>query len=172
LLLQENHQNNNAIIIDETGLGQTVHIIGCKSSVVQIKGKVNAINLGEYEGVWIVRGVLFLTCCWMLVSCTKTSVLLDSTVSSLSITSSPSFTVQILGVVPTILVDASDGGQIYLSEQSLGAEIVTAKTSAINVSLPKPGGEEGEFVERPVPEQMKTVVKDGKLVTTVLEHAG
>jgi adenylyl cyclase-associated protein len=105
------------------------------------------------------------------VSCTKTSVLLDSTVSALSVTSSPSFTVQILGVVPTILVDASDSGQIYLSEHSLGVQIVTSKASAINVSLPKPGGEEGEFVERAVPEQFKTVVKDGKLETSVVEHA-
>jgi Adenylate cyclase associated (CAP) C terminal len=45
--MQEYHQNNNAIVIEETEIGQTVSIFGCKSSIVQIKGKVNAVNLGE-----------------------------------------------------------------------------------------------------------------------------
>ena len=94
-------------------------------------------------------------------SCSKTSILLDSTVSALSVTSSPSF-----------LVDSTDSGQVYLSKESLGAEIITSKTSALNISLPIQGGEEGEFVERAVPEQMKTTVVDGKLKTEIVEHAG
>lgn len=69
------------------------------------------------------------------------------------------------------MIDATDGGQIYLSRESLDVEIVTAKTSALNVSLPN-GDEEGVFVERAIPEQLKTTVVNGKLVTGVLEHAG
>jgi adenylyl cyclase-associated protein len=49
-------------------------------------------------------------------------------------------------------------------------EIVTSKTSALNISVPV--GNEGEFDEKPVPEQMRTVIKDGKLVTTIVEHSG
>lgn len=77
-------------------------------------------------------------------------------------------------MVPTILIDNTDGGQVYLSKDSLGVEVITSKTSGLNISLPDPESkEEGEFVERPVPEQMKTVVgKDGKLVTSIVEHAG
>ncbi|KAH9813141.1 adenylate cyclase associated N terminal-domain-containing protein [Melampsora americana] len=145
----EYHENQSSIVIENTEINQIVNIFGCKNSTISIKGKVNAITL---------------------VSCTKTSVLLESVVSSLSITSSPSFTVQVLGKVPTVMVDATDGGQIYLSKESLDVEIVTAKTSALNVSLPS-GEEEGEFVERAMPEQLKTVVVDGKLVTSVLEHS-
>lgn len=137
-------------MIEETEINQMVNIFGCKNSTIRIHGKVNAITL---------------------VSCTKTSVLFDSVVSSLSITSSPSFTVQVLGKCPTVMVDATDGGQIYLSRESLDVEIVTAKTSALNVSLPS-GQEEGEFVERALPEQLKSVVVNGKLVTNVLEHTG
>jgi adenylyl cyclase-associated protein len=69
-----------------------------------------------------------------------------------------------------IQVDTTDSGLIYLSKESLAAEITTAKCSAINVSLPVEGEEEGVFIELPVPEMLKTVVKDGKLVTTVVEH--
>ena len=70
------------------------------------------------------------------------------------------------------MIDATDGGQIFLSKTSLETEIVTAKVSALNVSLPVEGEEEGVFEEKPIPEQLKTVIEKGKLVTTVVEHAG
>lgn len=71
-----------------------------------------------------------------------------------------------------IQLDSTDSGQIYLSPESLGAEILTAKCSAINVNLPVDGEEEGVFAEQPVPEMLRTVITDGKLVTTIVEHAG
>lgn len=149
----ENFENDREIVIDGTEISHTINVFSCKNSVIQIKGKVNAVSL---------------------VGCSKTSVLLDSTVSALSITSSPSFTVQILGVVPTILIDNTDGGQVYLGKDSLAVEVITSKTSGLNISIPDANSkEEGEYVERPVPEQMKTVVgQDGKLVTTIVEHSG
>jgi len=131
-------------------ISHTVNIFSCKNSTIKVDGKVNAINL---------------------VSCQKIGIVLDSVVSSLSITSSPSFQAQILGKAPTILIDSTDSGMIYLSKECLDAEIITAKTSSINVLLP-PTGEDGDFDEKPVPEQMKTVVVDGKLVTSIVEHAG
>ena len=70
-----------------------------------------------------------------------------------------------------IQVDKSDSGQIYLSKESLDAEITTAKCSAINLNLPVEGEEEGVFEEQPVPEMFKSVVKDGKVVTTIIEHS-
>jgi adenylyl cyclase-associated protein len=69
-------------------------------------------------------------------------------------------------MAPMVQVDKSDSGQIYLSKESLTAEITTAKCSAINVSLPVSGEEDGVFEEHPVPEMFKSVVKDGKLVTS------
>lgn len=106
------------------------------------------------------------------VNCQKTSVLVDSVVSSVSVTKSPSFALQITGTAPMIQLDSTDSGQIYLSKDSLGVEITTAKCSAINVSLPVEGEEEGVFSEAAVPEMLLTVVKDGKLVTNVVEHIG
>lgn len=105
------------------------------------------------------------------VNCSKTSILLGSVVSGLSITSSPSFTIQILGQVPTIQIDNTDSGQVYLSKECVDTvEIITSKTSAINISLP--GVEEGDYEEKPIPEQMKSVIQGGKVVTTIVEHSG
>lgn len=105
-------------------------------------------------------------------NCTKTSVLVDSVISSIAITNSPSFAIQITGTAPTIQIDTTDSGQIYVSKECLDVEITTAKCSAINVSLPVEGEEDGVFVERAVPEMLRTTIKGGKLVTTVVEHSG
>lgn len=81
---------------------------------------------------------------------------------------------QVTGSVPTVLVDSCDSGQIYLSAQSLNAEIVTAKCSAINVSVPTADGAEGEFVEIALPEQLRHQIQGpGKgIKSEVVEHSG
>lgn len=150
LIRQEYHDNNREIIIDQTEISHVVHIFGCKNSVVRISGKINAVTM---------------------VACKKTAVVLESAVSSLSITSSPSFEVQITGMVPTVQIDTTDGGQVYLSKAGMDmVEVITSKTSGINISVPT--GDEGDFEERPVPEQMKSTIKGGKLVTEIVEHKG
>jgi adenylyl cyclase-associated protein len=35
-----------------------------------------------------------------------------------------------------------------------------------------PGVEEGDYEEKPIPEQMKSVIQGGKVVTTIVEHSG
>ncbi|KAF9452284.1 adenylyl cyclase-associated protein [Macrolepiota fuliginosa MF-IS2] len=147
----ENQENGAVIKVEETSLNQSVNIFNCNNATVVIEGKVNAVNL---------------------VRSTKTSVLVNSVVSSISVTASPSFAVQVTGTIPMIQVDNTDSGQIYLSKESLAAEITTAKCSAINVSLPVEEEEDGVFSEHPIPEMLKIVVKDGKLVTAVVEHIG
>ncbi|KAK7467074.1 suppressor of rasval19 [Stygiomarasmius scandens] len=145
---QEDEKN---LVVEDTELNQAINIFGCKNSTIQVKGKVNAVTL---------------------VNCTKTAVLIDSVVSSISITKSPSFGIQVTGSAPMIQIDSTDSGQIFLSKSSLNAEITTAKCSSINVNLPVEGEEEGVFQEQPVPEMLRTIVKDGKLVTMVVEHVG
>ncbi|CDW94625.1 hypothetical protein [Sporisorium scitamineum] len=151
----EYHEDNRSIVIDQTELNQTVNIFNCKNSIIQIKGKINAVQM---------------------TNCTKTSILVDTLVSSLEVTGSPSFAVQITGRAPTILLDSCDSGQIYLSDKSLDSEIIAAKCSAINVSLPVPGGEEGEFEEYALPEQLKHTVDSlgqkgkSRIKTEVVAH--
>ena len=105
-------------------------------------------------------------------NCSKTSILVDTAISVVSVTNSPSFALQITGTTPTIQIDSSDSGQIFLSKECLGVEIMTAKCSSINVSLPVEGEEEGVFVERAMPEMMRTTIAGGKLITSIVEHSG
>jgi len=149
--LIEYQENERSLVLEKVERNQVVNVFGCKNTVIQVKGKVNAISM---------------------TNCQKTSLLVDSVISSVSITNSGSFALQVTGIAPTIQVDATDSGQIFLSKSCLGVEIITAKCSAINVSLPVEGEEDGIFAEKPIPEVFRTVVHNGKLVTNILEHNG
>lgn len=48
---------------------------------------------------------------------------------------------QVLGKVPTVSIDKTDGCQIYLSPESLDVEIVSSKSSEMNVLVPKGNGD-------------------------------
>ncbi|OZJ04842.1 hypothetical protein BZG36_02332 [Bifiguratus adelaidae] len=142
----ENYHDNSNIKIEAEAINQVVYIYNCHNSIIQVSGKVGAITMD---------------------SCNKCGLLFESTVASVELVNSKSFAVQVQHVTPTILLDKCDGGQIYLSKESINAEILTAKCSALNILLPD---DNEEFQELPVPEQYKTTVKDGKLVTEAMQH--
>ena len=50
------------------------------------------------------------------------------------------------GKVPTISIDKTDGCQIYLSKESMDCEIVTAKSSEMNIVVP----DNGDYVRKEV----------------------
>ncbi len=104
----------------------------------------------------------------MLDNCKKTGLVVSSVVSTLDVVNSKSVTIQITGTVPTSVIDKSEGVQIYVSKDSLAMEIFTAKSSAVNILVE----EKGEWVERAVSEQLKTVYVNGKLETVAVEHKG
>lgn len=91
--------------------------------------------------------------------------------SSIDIIKSNSFALQILGRAPTVQIDQCDGGTIYVSKESPDLEVFTSKASAINVNVPGPG-EEWDYEEKAVPEQLKHTIRDGVLVSEIVEHAG
>lgn len=69
------------------------------------------------------------------------------------------------------MLDQVDSAILYLSKDSLGTEVFTSKSSSVNVNLP-PEDEEGDYAECPVPEQFRSYIKNGRLVTEIVEHAG
>ncbi|KAI9263262.1 adenylate cyclase associated N terminal-domain-containing protein [Phascolomyces articulosus] len=148
----EYHENNNEIVIEDTAINQAVYIFGCKNSTIRIKGKVNAVTMD---------------------SCVKCGIALDSTVSTVDLVNCRSFGVQIFHVTPTIAIDKCDSGSVYLSKECLDVEILSAKSTSVNILVPEEVEGETDFKELPVPEQLKTTIgPDGKLVTVCVEHAG
>ena len=72
---------------------------------------------------------------------------------------------QVLGSAPTINVEKTDGCQMFLSQDSLGVNIISSKSSEMNVMIPT----EEEFLEIAVPEQFRTTVKGTTLETVPTE---
>ena len=103
--------------------------------------------------------------------CEKANVVLENLVSGIDVIKSKSFAFQILGSVPTITADQCDGGTLYVSKDSLGIEVFTSKSTAFNVYLPGKT-EEDDYLETPIPEQLKSTIKNGVLVTEIVEHTG
>ncbi|XP_023327185.1 adenylyl cyclase-associated protein 2 isoform X2 [Eurytemora carolleeae] len=140
----EYFKGNPNLSIEDTETNQSVYVFKCEGSTIKVSGKCNNIILD---------------------SCKKTAVVFDSVVSSCEFINCQSVQMQVTGSVPTISVDKTDGCQMYLSKDSLNAEIVSAKSSEMNVMIPQ--GD--DFVEQPIPEQFKTVIKAGKLSTSATE---
>ncbi|KAM3728925.1 Adenylyl cyclase-associated protein [Dirofilaria immitis] len=140
----EYYKNNNNVMIEVKDMKQTVYVFKCDNSVIQIKGKVNSVTLD---------------------SCKKTSIVFDSLLSQLEVINCQSVQIQTLGAMPTISIQKTDGCQVYLSKSAMNAEIITSKSSEMNVLIPS--AEDGDFIEFAVPEQFKTVYDGKKLRTTV-----
>jgi len=148
----ENFENTQSEVIEiPAELNHSILISKCNKAVLKVSGKANAISIDNCKGL---------------------SIVLDSLVSSLDVIKASKFQVQIDGVVPTVLLDQVDGAQIYLSNASLGTEIFTSKCSALNVVLPPKDDSDDDSKEIPFPEQIRSVIKNGSLVSEIVEHAG
>ncbi|SCV02885.1 LAME_0H05996g1_1 [Lachancea meyersii CBS 8951] len=145
----EGFENVQEPIIIEVNRDESVYIGNCSSIFVQIKGKVNAISMSDTE---------------------RCNVMVESSISGFDIIKCVKFAVQVEQTLPQISIDKSEDGIIYLSKDSLNAEIFTSCCTSLNVNLPI--GEDDDFVEFPVPEQLKHTFASGKWGSSVFEHAG
>ncbi|KAJ3362895.1 F-actin-capping protein subunit alpha [Kappamyces sp. JEL0680] len=142
----ENQFNNPEVVIEGTEIKHVVYIYNCQNSTIKIVGKVNAITID---------------------GCKKVGVLVDNVVSTLDTVNSSRVQIQITGKCPTAVVDKTDGYQLYLSKECEGIELLSAKSSEMNILTLN---DQGEYGEQAVSEQFKTVLKGGKLVTEAVEH--
>ena len=73
--------------------------------------------------------------------------------------------------IPTVQVDQCDGGTIYVSEESADIEVFTSKSSSVNIYIPG-AGDDGDYAECAVPEQLRHTIKGGQLTSEIVEHSG
>ncbi|KAF2127612.1 hypothetical protein P153DRAFT_368200 [Dothidotthia symphoricarpi CBS 119687] len=143
----ENFEGPTEMLEIDAEINHSILISRCKNTTIRINGKANAISLDNSS---------------------RTSLIIDSLVSSVDVIKCPNFALQVVGTLPTVLLDQVDGATVYLSKDSLNTEIFTSKCSSININLPT----EEDYVENPVPEQLRSFVRGGRLVSEIVEHAG
>lgn len=118
--LIEYQKNNTGLLVDQAEMNNVVYMFRCEGSTLTVKGKVNNIVLD---------------------SCKKCSLLFDSVVASIEFVNCQSVQMQVLGSVPTVSIDKTDGCQMYLSKDSLGVVVVSSKSSEMNILLPEANGD-------------------------------
>lgn len=142
----ENQVGNKSLVIEETNLKQTVYMYKCTDSTLVIKGKCNSIVVD---------------------SCKKVAVAFDAVVSSVEFINCQSVQGQVLsGKCPTVSIEKTDGCMMYLCKESLDAEVVTSKSSEMNILVPK---DDGDFAEFALPEQFKSTFDGKKFKTDLTE---
>jgi adenylyl cyclase-associated protein len=136
-------------------ISHSILISRCSKTTIMVKGKANAISIDNSP---------------------RLSLVVESLVSSIDVIKSSNFALQVVGTLPTLLMDSVDGAQVYLGKESMNTEVFSSKCSGINLNLLEPSeddDEDGDFREVPLPEQLRTYIdKDGKVVSEIVEHAG
>jgi adenylyl cyclase-associated protein len=131
-------------------MSHSILISRCNKTTIIVKGKANAISVDNSP---------------------RLSLIIDTLVSSVDVIKASNFAMQVTGTLPTILMDQVDGAQIYLSKESMHTEIFASKCSGVNLNIIE--GEDGDYKEVALPEQIRTYIdKDGKVASEIVEHAG
>ncbi|KHJ78774.1 DE Adenylate cyclase associated [Oesophagostomum dentatum] len=116
---------NPNVVIKADNNKQTIYVYKCQDSVIVVKGKVNSITMD---------------------SCKKTSIVFDALVGQFECINCQSIQIQTLGEMPTLSIQKTDGCQVYLSEAAKASEIVTSKSSEMNLLIPTADGDFVSFL--------------------------
>jgi adenylyl cyclase-associated protein len=141
----EYQENQRALEISDTNPKQSVYVFRCTGCTLVVKGKCNSIILDN---------------------CKKFALVFDDVIAACEIINSQRVQVQVNGKCPTVSIDKTDGCQVFLSKDSMACEIVTAKSSEMNICIPK---DDGDISEHAVPEQFKSSWNGKRLVTTATD---
>jgi len=122
---------------------ETVYVYGCVGATIDIKGKCKSI---------VVDG------------CKKVIVYFDAAFASCEVVNSQRMQIHCRETVPSVAIDKTDGIIVYLPKTSLHTEVVASKSSEMNLSWPD---ENGDLIERPVPEQYVHRIKGTSVTADV-----
>lgn len=145
----EYQENNKDLVIAEPLQSHTVYIYSCKNSTIQVQGKINSLVVDN---------------------CKKTAVVLDGAIGTVEFINCQSAQCQINDSVPTVSIDKTDGCQVFFPKGIGATEIVTAKSSEMNIMIPKPGSQ--DMMEFALPEQYKSTWNGKTFVTVCSESLG
>lgn len=147
----ENYEKEANPIEIEASLSHSVLISRCNNTTIIVKGKANAVTIDNTNRV---------------------NLIVDSLVSSVDVVKSQNFALQVMGTIPTVMMDSIDGAQIYFSKESTATKIIHSKSAGINLNVVS--GADEDYVEVPLPGQISSYydAEKGTLVDEIVSHAG
>lgn len=150
-LRQENFDKPSEPIEIEVEMSHSVLISRCNNTTIILKGKANQVTIENTQ---------------------RLSLVIDSLVSTVDVVKSSNFALQVLGSLPTIMLDQLDGAQVYLSKESTGTRIYSSKSAGINLNVIE--GPDEDYKEVPLPYQICSYYNPEKrdLVNEIVDFAG
>lgn len=147
----EHFEKEGTPIEIEASLSHSVLISKCNNSTIIIKGKANAVTIENTN---------------------RLNLIVDTLVSSVDVVKSQNFALQVLGTIPTVMMDQIDGAQVYFSKESTATKIFHSKSANINLNVIS--GPDDDYVEVPLPGQISSYYDPEKkaLVDEIVSHAG
>ncbi|KAH6635197.1 adenylate cyclase associated N terminal-domain-containing protein [Chaetomium sp. MPI-SDFR-AT-0129] len=148
----ENYDKEPAPIEIEVSIAESVLISKVNSSTIILKGKANQVTIENTN---------------------RLSLVVDSLISTVDIVKSGNFALQVMGTIPTVLLDQVDGAQIYLSKESSATRLYSSKSSSINLNVLAGDGEDEDYKEIPLPSQICSWFdpEKGDAVNEIVSHA-
>ena len=137
----EHYENKQDLVVSPTELSHTLYVFNCSKCTIVVNAKINSITLDK---------------------CFHVAVVFEDVISQFETVNCQRIEAQSNGQLPLINIDKTDQISIYLSDKSVNAEIIQAKSSAMNILMPTEGG---EFKEIALPEQFRSVMRGGKYHT-------
>ncbi len=147
---QENFEGGKEPLEIEANMSHSILISKCSNTTIIVRGKANAVTIENTN---------------------RLSLVVDSLVSTVDAVKSQNLALQVLGTIPTVLLDQIDGAQIYFSKESTSARIFSSKSSGINLNVI---GDDEDYKEVPLPSQICSYYDAAKkdLVSEIVSHAG
>ncbi|KAH8719065.1 Adenylyl cyclase-associated protein [Beauveria bassiana] len=147
----ENYEKEPQPIEINAELNHSVLISRCNNTTIIVRGKANQVTVENSS---------------------RLSLVVDTLVSTVDVVKAQNFALQVLGTIPTVMMDQVDGAQIYFSKESIGAQIFHSKSDSINLNVI--AGPDDDYKEVPLPSQMCTYfdAEKGDLVNQIVAHAG
>jgi len=130
-------------------IAHEVYIYACKDVAVFLDAKCKGVRMDK---------------------CSNVTVIIESVLSGVEVVNSKRIKMQVKQSMPSVAIDKTDGIVVGLSWPARDAQIVTSKSSEMNVTFPVSEDADAEWVEMPIPEQFVTkVTKENKLLSSVSE---
>lgn len=147
----ENFEKEAQPIEIEASLSHSILISRCNNTTIIVKGKANQVTVENSS---------------------RLSLIVDTLVSTVDVVKAQNFALQVLGTIPTVMLDQIDSAQIYFSKDSTATKVFTSKSAGINLNVIS--GPDEDYKEVPLPSQICSYYDENKgdLVNEIVAHAG
>jgi adenylyl cyclase-associated protein len=135
----------------DASLTHSILISRCNNTTIIIKGKANQVTVENSN---------------------RLSLIVDTLVSTVDVVKAQNFALQVIGTIPTVMLDQIDGASVYFSKDSISTKVFTSKSAGINLNIIS--GPDDDYKEVPLPSQICSYYDEAKgdLVNEIVAHAG